>query len=274
MKNKVNKSKEGVNKSNGACPIVKKVNLLCGLIGLIAVAALSCSKMNDLHDPYLRDGKIMYTGKVDSAKVFAGENRIMLRYYTSDPKAKNLLAYWNLKTDSSLFAIPDKNAGDPVDVYIDKMEEGPVFFELFTLNVNMENQSVLHNVAGRVYGDRFRASLTNRNIRSIIRGMDGKVTIEWYGADQRSVGCQIRYTNILGVTVDDFMVPSNESVTVIDDMDEDAEHIWYQTVYMPEPDAIDKFYAATRQVNVISGKITEINDNPIEPLPGFDGEDY
>ena len=221
--------------------------LLCGLL---IVGAMSCSRMNDLHDQYLKDGEIIYTGKVDSAKVLAGENRLVLRYYTSDPKAKNLLIYWNLRTEQKQVEIPDKNIEDPVDVDMD-MEEGTYFFELFTMNENMQNLSVPCNVEGNVYGSIFQGSLLNRNIISVVRrSEDRKVLIRWYGVDPKAIGCEIKYLNQNGVVVDDFVASANEFVTEIPDVSEEAEYIEYRTVYLPEPDALDKFYSAFRRVDV------------------------
>ncbi len=241
--------------------------------GLLIASTWSCSRMNDLHDPYLKNGEILYTGKVDSAKVFAGEERVLLRYYTSDPKAKNLMIYWNFRADSTLLPIPAKNAEDPVDVNFENLEEGDIYFELFTFDENVENRSVSYPVEGYSYGDMFRSTLLNRNIASILRNLDDRVVvIEWYAADPRSIGCMLKYTNQEGATVER-MVPPGETVTEIPDVHGEAEFIEYQTVYLPEVDAIDRFYANLRQVEILGGKIIEINDNPIDPLPDMEGED-
>ncbi len=242
--------------------------------GLLIVAALSCSKMNDLHDPYLKDGEILYTGKVDSAKVLAGEKRILLRYYTSDPKAKNLIAYWNFRADSMLLAIPAKNAKEPVDVYFNNMEEGSIYFELFTFDENMQNRSVSYLVEGYSYGDMFRSTLLNRNIASILRNLEDRVVvIQWYTADPRSIGCLIKYTDREGEAVER-IVPPGETVTEIPDVHGEAEFIEYRTIYLPETGAIDRFYTNIRQVEILGGKIIEINDNPINQLPDMEGIDY
>ena len=220
--------------------------LLCGML-LFMSALFSCSRMNDLHDPYLKNGEIIYTGMVDSANVFSGENRVMLRYYTSDPKAKTLLVYWNLRTESVQFEIPVKNAEDPVEVFIDNLDEGPIFFELFTLNEDMQNKSVPYNVEGNVYGSLFQQSLINRNIRNADYDSDNhSITIEWYSADSKSVGCQVKYLNRSGAFVY-HSVSADESVTVIEDVSDDIEYLEYQTIFLPEPDAIDIFYAVNRK---------------------------
>jgi hypothetical protein len=245
--------------------------LLCGL--WIIIAACSCSRMNDLHDEYLKDGEILYTGKVDSATVFAGERRVMLRYYTSDPKAKNLIIYWNFRNESKQLAIPAKNATDPVDVWIEPLEEGPVYFELVTLDENMQNKSVPYSVDGTAYGDMFRSTMMNRNLRSIIRDYyDNNVTIGWYNADTRSIGVELRYTDRSGATVE-YTVPPGEGVTVFTDVAVDAEYIQYRTVYMPEPTAVDVFYTGWRQIDILTGKPIELEDNGVS-LPDLEGINF
>ena len=213
--------------------------LLCGLLTLSAV--WSCDRMNDLHDQYLEKGAIIYTMKVDSAEVFAGKNRVLLRYYTTDPKAKKLQVYWNLRTESQVFDIPVKNAEEPVDVYIDDLDEGRVHFELFTLNENMQNKSVPYSTEGNVYGSIFQQSLVNRKCAAYRTEPDQKISIEWYSADPKVTGCEIKYTDQSGETVY-HTAPAAEAVTIIDDMSAETRYIEYRTMYLPEPDAIDIFY--------------------------------
>ena len=230
--------------------------LLCCLPVLMAVCA--CDRMNDLHDKYLEKGEIIYTMKVDSAIALAGNGRVLLRYYTTDPKARKLLACWNLGTDSVVFDIPAKNAIDSVDVYVAPLEEGPVYFQLFTMNENMQNKSVPFDVYGNVYGSVFQRSLMNRNCAVTRNIIEQKVTVTWYSAADRVAGCEIKYKNRLGETVSR-TAPVDETVTVIEDMSNEAEYIEYRTAYLPEPDAIDVFYSDYTQA-VIKEEDANITD--------------
>lgn len=223
----------------------------CFLCSLLLIMVLqSCSDMNDLHDQYLENGEIIYTMKVDSVKVFSGKNRVMLRYFTTSPNAKKLLVYWNLRTESQVFDIPaNKNAEDPVDVYIENLDEGPVYFELFTLKENMQNRSVPYNMEGYVYGDIYQQSLINRSIDAVVRTPEKTVIINWNTAPPNATGSLIKYTNQSGATAYQ-SVPVDEFRTVILDVSEDAETIEYQTAYLPNPSAIDVFSSKFTQVNI------------------------
>lgn len=228
---------------------MKIYNCFCSL--LLVVVLLSCSDMNDLHDQYLENGEIIYTMKVDSVKVFPGKNRVMLRYFTTSPNAKKLLVYWNLRTESQVFDIPaNKNAEDPVDVYIENLDEGPVYFELFTLNENMQNRSVPYNMEGYVYGDIYQQSLINRSVDAVVRLPGQPVIIKWNTASPNATSCLIKYTDQSGATAYQ-TVPVGEFRTVIPDVSEDAETIEYQTTYLPDPNAIiDVFSSSFTQVSI------------------------
>ena len=185
--------------------------------GLLMTTALSCTKMTDLHDPYLKDGEIIYTGKVDSAMVFGDELQATLRYYTSDPKAKNLMVYWNFGASSRQFAIPEKNAGDPVDVVIDNLEDGFVSFDLYTLNEKMQNKSVPYQVNGYIYRDMSKDTWRNRPLAQsslVFEGDEVFIRIEWGQPRDTEIGVKLDYTDADGVSRS-MMIDNGESITKI-----------------------------------------------------------
>lgn len=239
---------------------MKTYNLF--LYGLLIITAMSCSGMNDLHDKYLKNGEIIYTGRVDSAQIFGGANRVLLKYYVSDPKAKNLMAYWNLKTDSVLFAIPDKDVHEPVEVYINNLEESDIFFDLFTFDEDMQDKSVPYHVDGTVYGEKYRQTLRNRTVKSTNYDETRNVlTIEWGDAGDTEIETRLDYTDINDVartaTVD-----AAESVTEITDFKSLA--VYYSTTYRPHM-AIDEFPAPPMLLSY-SANITAMLKNTKYPF--------
>lgn len=215
-----------------------KLFLLCFL--------MACSNMNDFHDQYLNKGEIIYTGRIDSAKVFPGRNRIMLRYWSSDPKAKKILFYWSFRSDSLLLDIPDKEKKDSVDVIISNLEEGNINLEIFTMNENLNNRSVAYNLTSNVYGDKYSLTLRNRPIRTILSDPVIGTVFYWSSAVQNSIGNKITYKNNAGKTVSR-LVSSNENKTVIDEVMAD---ITYQTAYLPTENAIDTFYSEVKTIDL------------------------
>lgn len=207
--------------------------------GIILLMVVSCSDMNELHDVYLQKGETIYTGRVDSAKVFAGNERILLRYWISDAKAKNIVVYWLSRTDSVILDIPDKPLKDSVDLLLNRLPEGSLYFEIFTLNKDMRNRSVPFEVGGSVYGGKYQSTLLNRTIKTLKNDtITGTVTITWVGSINKSVGCEMEYTDSLGSTI--FLrIPPKENPTLLQNV---AGNLRYRTLFLPEETAIDTFY--------------------------------
>ena len=48
------------------------LRILSASAAVVALSLVSCSKMNDLHKPYLEKGETVYAAKVDSVKALVG----------------------------------------------------------------------------------------------------------------------------------------------------------------------------------------------------------
>jgi len=207
----------------------------------------SCGGINELHDAYLQHGETIYTGRVDSAVALAGNKRVLLRYWVSDIKAAKLQVYWLSRTDSVLLDIPVKPESEPVEVYISDLPEGSLYFELFTMNKDLINKSIAYNLGGNVYGDKYQATLLNRTIKTkVFDPLTGKLTINWLGTVEKSVGCDVEYTDINGATVT-IRVPITENTTVLTDV---AGDVKYRTLFLPEETALDTFYTEFKSVSL------------------------
>lgn len=205
----------------------------------------SCSKMNDLHDVYLRRGETIYVGKPDSVIFFAGKKRVKLRYWESDPKAAKLAVYWLSRTDSIILDIPPHLAKDSVEVIIPNLPEYSYSFELITMNKDYKNRSVPFQSSGNSYGDNFQSNLTNRGIKYTANPLLNKLTITWIGAVEKGIGTEVVYVNKDGDSEVKF-VPMSEKSTVINDWSREAK---YRTLFLPEPSAIDTFYTEFKTIN-------------------------
>lgn len=219
---------------------MKYISYLIGYFLLTALMVIaSCSKMNDLHDDYFKDGEIIYTGRVDSAQIFAGNKRVLLRYWVSDIKANKLLIYWLSRSDSLIFDIPEKPLNNSVEVFITDLPEGSLYFELITLNRQMANRSVPFNTACNVYGNKYQSSLLNRTINSTSKNTATRdLTITWGGALEKSIGTEIEYLDSFGSVILK-RISAIEKYTTLTDV---ANGLKYRTLYLPEPTAIDTFY--------------------------------
>jgi len=202
--------------------------------------------MNDFHDEYLQRGETLYVGRVDSAHVLPGNGRILLRYWSSDPKAKKMKIYWKSKTDSLILDIPATIGKDSVEIVIPDLEENNYMFEIYTFNEHMQHKSRVFQLSGKVYGTKFQASINTRQLRTAVFLPSGQTEIRWLGAVEKALGTELVYTNKLGEVVEKF-VPITENITVLNDL---AGNLKYRTYFLPELNAVDTFYTNYTEVTL------------------------
>jgi len=222
--------------------MITKYTLRWLLYGFVAPALFfsgGCSKMNDLHDVYLRQGETLYVGKPDSMRVLPGKERVKLRYWVSDPKATKLIVYWLSRTDSVVVDIPQRSSpNDTLELIIDGLVENQYSFTLHTMNSEFKNRSIALQASGMVYGDQFQNSLLNRLVASGTLSSNSQLEITWLGAVEKGIGSEIAYRATDGSSKTVF-VPMDDAVTVIDGV---AGDVTYRTLFLPETTAIDTFY--------------------------------
>jgi hypothetical protein len=100
------------------------------------------------------------------------------------------------------------------------------------------HRSLPFEVTGNVYGDRFQETLINRSIVSTTPVINGNLTINWSASVAYGICCNLIYTNVDGDQVTK-EVPMSETTTVLADF---ASGLKYNTLFIPEPTAIDTFY--------------------------------
>ncbi|MDR2472713.1 MAG: DUF4998 domain-containing protein [Tannerella sp.] len=213
------------------------------LIALIVVSA--CSKMNDLHDKFL-DGEVIYAAKVDSADVLAGKNRALLNLDIRSQRIETVRIYWNNYADSA-----DVNVNNQVGEFpkmLDNLPENGYVFQLVSFD-KAGNASLPFETSGSVYGDRFQSRLSNRAIQSVYAGDEG-LTVNWSGPVDNSLGSNLVYTDKSG-NEQTIRIPVNDNSTHIDDW---SVGLKYNTLFLPEPTAIDTFASDWRSMSGIPFK--------------------
>lgn len=223
---------------------IKIFGIICCLF-TSSILIYSCSKMDGTYDHFLKQGENIYLGRVDSAKVFAGKNRVKFRYWSSDPKSTELMVYWSSRADSLLIIVPSKLKSDSVEFIVPNLPEGILSFELVMMNKNLPYKSMPFKLSNRIYGDQFQTSLIDRFIQTKqYDPLTKKLNITWYGTIQNAIGCELLYTGLNGIKMLE-IVPSGESTTIIDGVERDLK---YRTVYLPEPLSIDTFYTPYKEI--------------------------
>lgn len=221
---------------------------------LLSVCMAACSDMNDMHDPFMKDGETTYVGRVDSIQVFSGRERVLIHFWVTDPRVKKIWIYWNQKRDSVLVPVPVHNPLDVQEVMIGegdtKIKEGDYTF-LFYSHDDRGHRSVKFESLINVYGDRYQATLNNRSVKKVTKVNGQELKLEWGGSSSNSeIGIEILYTDITGVEKSCFIASEElSSPTVIKEVDM-ALGMKYRTWYKPNQLAIDQFSASLISISI------------------------
>lgn len=232
---------------------MKNIKYLGLLVASLYTMLLSCSDMNDVHDKYLEGGEILYIGRVDSAKILAGNERFVLRYWITDPRAKELTIYWNEKQSSLVVPIPEHQPTDTLEVIVGEdtpMTEGNYTFQL----VSSDGEgltSVDFDQIGNVYGSRFEETMVQRFVDETIFEPDSnRLTVTWGDpSSTRDIGVEVTYfegeeEKVVKVLNEDGMKAVLDNYSV-------EKGCSFRTMYLPEPDAIDTFFTESSPIEII-----------------------
>ena len=205
----------------------------------IAVGLMSCEKMNDMHDKYLQKGEITYLSRIDSVKILPGNQRAKLQYTNTDPKAHTLTVYWRSKADSLVFPIPENKVGEMLEIELPSLPEDFLTFQLVTRAADGD-KSLPRELSARIYGEKYRATLTNRLISSALyRKSANELEITWQEALANSAGVEVRYNGTDG-KIKEIGRPIEEKSILHLNLFKD--NLQYRTGYLPVENAIDTFY--------------------------------
>ena len=236
--------------------MIKTRYTIGGMTALLLFMA-ACSKMDDYKDTFLTGGEIQYTGKADSVKFHSGYNRAQLSWLIlSDPKVTRAKVYWNYRKDSAEINIQRTSGVDTIRLMINNLAEGTYNFEIFTYD-KTGHSSIPATVTGKVYGERYEATLLNRGIDMgsssvfpIMPPYHGAVLV-WrsYNSTDGIISMQLKYKD--EDNIEQTVVTPAEAASTMLMKYVPASTIEYRTLYKPDSLAIDTFYARpmTLQLN-------------------------
>ena len=209
----------------------------------LLLACLSCSKMNDNIEQYLSQGEITYLAKPDSVKLFPGRERFLAHFWVRDPRVSEARIFWSQRRDSLSVPIPEaRDKQEPVVVMVDRnIAEGDYTLYFVTYD-KYGNHSVSDEHFVNVYGDFFQSTLLPRHVKSKSL-KNNALTINWGSSfSLMEYGVRLFYTDLDGK--DQVELVTKEAMgasTVVNNVDSGKEFS-FETVYLPEPTAIDTFY--------------------------------
>jgi len=231
---------------------MKKILFWSLLFGIFSTI-VGCTGMNDKHDMYLQEGEINYIGRADSAKILAGNQRFILKYWITDPRAKVLKVYWSQKQDSMIVPIPVHQPKDSIQLVIGDAQkiipENNYTLQLLSTDGD-KLSSILFEKIGNVYGPKYQASISNR-LYTLVKyaTVNSVVTISWAGiTSDKEIGLEISYfspdatpmkTKLTTAAVGTQTILTNVNKTM---------GVSYRTLFLPEKTAIDTFYTSSKTV--------------------------
>jgi hypothetical protein len=251
---------------------MRKQNLFNTIIIItVLFSIVSCSKWDD-YKQYTASGETLYTGKLDSVKVFSGRMRVRLTgILPADPKIVKGKISWNDNRDSVVFPI-SKGGGIEVFDQTFAVDEGVKSFSIQTFDAT-GNGSVKSNTTGVVYGPRYESGLVNRPVKNAELLTTGNAQVTWDGFDTTSgaKGTWIIYTRT-NTTTDSVFAPVSQAVTTLPGL-KGGTSIRLRTQYLPTATAIDTFYSVF-ETKTIKADITSLylsNTGPGFQRATFDG---
>jgi hypothetical protein len=190
-----------------------------------------CDDNNSLHQKYIDEGETIYTGKVDSVEVFAGNEKVKLTWQiNSDPRISRVVISWNNGNDPTVVPVTAgvKTMGTVID-----LSEGIYNLRLMTAdNEGHSSTEVTRTV--QVYGPRYISFLTNRGLNYSL--LDNSVTINWTPVESPLIQyVMLTYTDYTDGNPEQktMRIENDDSHTVLSNIRE-GDSFSIVTTYLPE----------------------------------------
>lgn len=209
---------------------------------------VSCSKWDEFKQ-HTAKGETIYTGKLDSVKVYSGRMRARITgLLPADPKIEKLKITWNEARDSVVFPVTKSGVVEAFDKTF-AADEGMKNFRIQTFDA-AGNGSVIVEASGMVYGARFESGLVNRPVSSAELQTNGSALVTWDAFDTTTgaKGTYIDYTTSANAAASVF-VPVSQATTTLANFKQ-GTNFRFRTVYLPTAAVIDSFYTAFEEKNV------------------------
>jgi hypothetical protein len=238
------------------------------LMALSMILLYSCSPMDSKYSDFVKDGPIIYLGKLNETEIRAIGERNRVHFIwpkQSDPRGTKAEIYWSNKLGHHIETVdPSKETS----FYISDLAEGSYIFEIQILD-DEGHSSIPVSVTTTVYGTLWESFLTNRNIMGNTQeGDDRKITYR-ENADKTILGTEFEWKQD-GVTHTAY-IDSAQVTGYLTDFK--ALSFRYRTKYIPEEGGVDVFYSPWQYFvdNVTTADIDAGFDKPTNtytlPIP-------
>jgi hypothetical protein len=222
---------------------MKSIYKISGLLLLLVTVILSCTKDDLAFKDFLKDGEIVYPGRVANIVTKPGNLRTALWWNPSpDPSVSKYVVYWNNNADSVVVTANSHNPTDTIKVVIPNLSEYTYTFTIYSYDAQGHKSIPIEARNVRVFGPLYQSGLLNRPYNATnpyVVNSNGSVQLNFKTPDTINVNTVIRYTNTGGTSVDKTLLPTDTALTLTDY--KAGTDITYKSSYIPGKGSLDVF---------------------------------
>jgi len=206
-----------------------------------------CDDYTSLHQPYIENGEIIYSVKVDSVLSYPGRDRIKIKAgFASAPNIKKIKIEWDEGAGSQTWDVDGSNDSVFYEFMINDLEEKSYIFNLYSLDKD-GNRSIRVDEFASVYGSKYEATLKNRSINDLELNSDS-VVFNWAVAPSGLIYTDLNYTTTDGSAAS-IRIPADSSRIVLDDCSYQVK-LQYISSFLPDTLSLDTFYCAETEIDL------------------------
>lgn len=224
-----------------------------GVLAIIIIITLfSCCAKQEIVQSQ-DDQKGSELGRIEIVESFPGNGRIKFTYKLKDENTSRLNIAWKQEMDTSItVTIPGKDLTEVYEVIlgdVNKLAEGEFKFTFTGLGDN-GSKSMRVTKTAKIYGQKYIESLKNRTIINQVRD-DKQLKLQFEKSVRPTeVGLKIRWTNLQGeVQSKKLSVEALNNWVELTNVNFE-ETISYSSMFKPQENALDSFYALESVVDI------------------------
>lgn len=232
----------------------------------LLLSYISCDSMDSLHEKYLEWGEAIYTGVVDSLKVYPGYNRVKLTWeVNADPRIKKTVIYWDDRSDSVVVDVIRSQSKRIQMEHSIELPEGGYMFELATKD-NEGHQSRYIEINTNIYGAFYANSISLRGSRQInlIEVLDQSTVNVHLGTVEDNT---YRYSELVYLTYESGSSQAIEKIVTIENQ---TDNVTLENIRLGDKISIcSMFFPSENAMDGVSAKKTESQIPTMAlPVPG------
>ena len=233
------------------------------LVITLACLSIGCDNEDEVEEVY-------NLNTIDSIKVISGDMRAHVTFWVSEAKTKKVIFYWfPTNVDTVMFDIDASDLGKPITFTLGKTGSKEIAegrYNLKAVSFDAEgNRSAISWVVMHIYGNQYKASLTNRKAKAIDY-QDNSVSIAYDDpVTEDEIGIVINYTDLNGSNQRNFYLNNDLSSPVIINNIDLTKEASYRSLYVPGKVSLDTISAnpvfIAGNLNVALGKTATESDH-------------